>query len=126
MVRTDDFPFWLGNFSACAADRSLPHAGRHPVRGPVVHGAGSDRAEIRHGARAAPRDAPGICTAARTRIFSLFHLAPLQTHTGERDSEARTSPGARPLRSEPESPGFLERPRQGPSLFAWGHLSVVG
>src|SRR6266404_4212139 len=126
MVRADDFPFRLGNFSACVAHSSLSDARRHPLRGAVVHGAGSDRTEIRYGARAAPRDAPGVCPAARARIFSLFHVATLQTHTGKRDSEARTFAGTRPLRRQPESPSFLERPGKGPSLFVGGHFSVVG
>src|SRR4029453_12079129 len=38
MVRADDLPFWPGNFSACVAHRSVPHAGRHSVRSPFVHG----------------------------------------------------------------------------------------
>src|SRR6476660_1952823 len=116
VVRADDFPFRFGNFSARVAHRSLSDAGRHPVRGVVVHGAGADRTEIRYGPREAPRDAPGVCPAAGAWIFSLFHLATLQTHTGKRDSEARKFAGTRPLRRQPEPPSFLERPGQGPSL----------
>src|SRR5437667_514836 len=126
MVRADDFPFRFGNFSARVAHRSLSDAGRHPMRGAVVHGAGSDRTEIRYGAREAPRDAPGVCPAARARIFSLFHVAALQTHTGKRDSEARTFAGTHPLCRQPDPPSFLERAGQGPSLSAGGRLSVIG
>src|SRR5881227_3575085 len=126
MVRADDFPFRFGNFPARVAHRSLSDARRYPVRGAFVHGAGSDRTEIRYSARAAACDAPGVCPAARAGIFSLFHVATLQTHTGKRDSEARTLTATRPVRRRLESPSFLERPGQGSSLSAGCNLSVVG
>src|SRR2546423_183314 len=126
MVRADDFPFRFGNFSACVAHRSLSDARRHPVRGAFVHGAGSDRTEIRYSARAAACDAPGVCPAARAGIFSLFHVATVQTHTGKRDSEARTFAETRPFRRRLAPPSFLERAGQGPSLSAGGRLSVIG
>src|SRR5207249_3734760 len=123
MVCADDFPFWVGNFSARSAYCPLPDAGRHPLRGAFLYGSRFHRAEIRYDARTTTRDDAGLCPAACARIFSIFHLAAIQTDTGQRDSAARTFAGTRPICGKPKSPCFLERTGQGSPLFAGGNLS---
>src|SRR6476620_5854769 len=80
---------------------------------------------MRYGARAAARDAAGVCPAACAGILSLFYLATIQTYTGQRDSPARAFARTRPLCRQPEPPAFLERAWQGPPLFARGNLSAA-
>src|SRR5437773_5681331 len=126
MVRAGDFSFWARDFPACSAYRALSHAGRHFLRRTFVHGAGANRTEIRYRARTAPGDGPRFRPAARPRVVALFHLAAFQTHAPKRDSNARTFAEWRPFRRRFESPSFLERRRQGPSLLAWCRLSVAG
>src|SRR5262249_31054718 len=114
MVCADDFSFWPGNFSTCAAHRPVPDAGRHFLRSAFLHGACPDRTEVRHGARALAGHDPSVSATARARIFPLFHLAAFQTHTSKRHSEARTLARTRPLTRQPESPRILERAGEGP------------
>src|SRR5438132_4256428 len=121
MVRALDFSLRSGNFSAGAADRALPDAWRHFVRGALVHGADVDRTEIRYGARAAAGDAPGFRPTARARMVALFHVAAFQTHPRKRDSGTRAFAESRPFRLQSESPGFLERRGAGAALFAGRH-----
>src|SRR6266567_9497027 len=116
MVRALDFSLRFGNFSARAADRALPDAWRHSVRGALVHGADVNRTEIRYGARAPAGDAPGFRPTAGARMVALFHLAAFQTHHRKRDSSTRAFAESRSFLRQSESPGFLERRGEGPAL----------
>src|SRR5438445_11150604 len=106
MVRALDFSLRSGNFSAGAADRALPDAWRHFVRGALVHGADVDRTEIRYGARAVAGDAPGFRPTARARMVALFHVAAFQTHPGSGDGALRALPDTPPFARSVGSAGF--------------------
>src|SRR5882724_10409816 len=125
MVCPHDLSVWPGNFSAWAANCSVPDGGRHFLRSAFVHGAGADRTKIRHGTRASAGHDPGVCATARARIFPVFHLAAFQTHAGKRYSEARTFAGTRALTRQPESPRILERRGEGSPLFPRRNISVA-
>src|SRR4030095_12110414 len=108
------------------AHRALPYAWRHSLCSAFLHGAGTDRTEIRYRLRTAAGNVPRFRSAACPRVVAVFHLAAFQTHAPKCASNARTFAEWRPFCRQFESPSFLERRRQRPSLLAWRHLSVAG
>src|SRR5215208_5560074 len=125
MVCAHDLSFWPRNFFTRAAHRSVPDVGWHFLRCAFVHGSGPDRTTIRHGARAPAGNDPVVYATARARILPVLHLAPFQTHTGKRHSEARTFARTCALARHPESSGILERGGERPPLFPGRNISVA-
>src|SRR5947208_16191591 len=109
MVRPYHLPLWSWNFFISVAYRALSHARRHSVRGALLHDAGSDRAEIRHGARTVACDVAGFRPAAGARVGALFHVAAFQAHTAKRDSNARTFAQWAAYCRQSEPAGFVAR-----------------